>query len=513
MVFEKRKNIERSTNHETKEGKKVSHIVKFLDLPFEAEKDFCLLKDKEKSYSYNTFMKKAVAAACSLEERNLWGKAIAVKAAHNADTIVAFLGILLSGNYYVPVSDEAPENFVNKLRQQADFVEDWEFAQEEKEVDIEDYNRLLHKLDLISEDDPMYLIFTSGSTGTPKGIMKSHRNMVSFLQAYKEEFQFGREHILGNQTPFYFDASAKDIYISLYCKCRMVILDSQLFMKPKELIAYMNEEKINRIQWVPSALSIVSVVGTFQLIKPAYLQQVYFVGEVFPVKQLLQWMEALPQTEFINLYGSSEMAGICAFSRLSYEEIKEKEVIPIGKPLGNSEIFLIDEKGAMINEAGVTGEIYVASKAIASGYYKNTEKSEAAFVSCAFGDSKSGNYYRTGDLAQWDEQGRLCFVSRQDDQIKHMGHRIELGEIETAAMEIESVEEACCLFSGGKIILCITGETDKAYTTRQLKEKIPDYMMPNRIQVLEKIPRNRNGKKDKVKLVELVGGRRKTWKK
>lgn len=286
------------------------HIIEFLNLPFAVAEDFCLLKDQIKSYSYNTFMKKVTALACSLEKEKLWGTAIGVKASHDVDTVVAFLGILLSGNYYVPVSDEAPESFLNKLRQQADFVENYEVTESEDKIGIDDYNRLLARLDEVSEDDPMYLIFTSGSTGVPKGIVKSHRNMMSFLQAYEEEFHFGKEHILGNQTPFYFDASAKDIYISLYCKSRMVILDSQLFMKPGELVAYLNQEKINRIQWVPSALSIVSIVGTFQLIKPEYLEQVYFVGEVFPVKQLLAWMEALPQTEFINLYGSSEMAGI-----------------------------------------------------------------------------------------------------------------------------------------------------------------------------------------------------------
>lgn len=491
----------------------MSHIIKFLNLPFQAAEDFCLLKDKEKSYSYNTFMQKAVKTACLLEEKKISQKAVAVKAAHNADTIAAFLGILLSGNYYVPISDEAPEGFVNKLREQADFVEKWEEEEDKTEVCIEDYNRLLGKLEGISEDSPMYLIFTSGSTGTPKGIVKSHRNMISFLQAYQQEFQFGTEDILGNQTPFYFDASAKDIYISLYCKCRMVILDSQLFMKPKELIAYMNQEEINRIQWVPSALSIVSVVGTFDLIKPEYLKQVYFVGEVFPVKQLLRWMEALPQTEFINLYGSSEMAGICAFSRLEYEEMKERENIPIGKPLGNSEILLVDENGSVIKDAGVTGEMYVSGDAVASGYYNDAEKSKKVFLSCDFEGSGPKNYYRSGDLAQWDTEGRLQFVSRQDDQIKHMGHRIELGEIETAAAEIESVQEACCLFTGGKIVLCITGESDKAYVTRQLKEKLPEYMIPNRIQVLEEIPHNQNGKKDKIKLEELIGGRRKKWKK
>lgn len=197
---------------------------------------------------------------------------------------------------------------------------------------------------------------------------------------------------------------------------------------------------------------------------------------------------------------------------MDYNEVKEKKSIPIGRPLKNSEIYLLDEEETIIEETGVTGEIYVTGPGIASGYYNDLKNTNKVFVSLQLEGMEQRYYYRTGDLAQWDENGRLQFVGRQDDQIKHMGHRIELGEIETAAMEIASVKEACCLFIKGKIVLCVAGETDKAYITGQLREKLADYMMPKRIEVLEEIPKNKNGKKDKLRLEQLVG-ERKRWKK
>lgn len=478
----------------------MNHIIQFLDLPFQVEKDFCIFKDKDTSCFYNEFMKKVVAVALSIAKQNKKKQGIAVFASHNVETIIYFIGILLSGNYYVPISDEAPEELVNKIRQQADFTEDIEITYQENQVTSKDYDMLIAQLESASIDDIMYMVFTSGSTGVPKKVAKTHRNMISFLQAYTKGLKFNQEHILGNQTPFYFDASAKDIYTTLYCKCKMVILDSRLFVNPIRLVSFLNEEKINRIQWVPSALSIVSMLHTFEQVKPLYLQQVCFVGEVFPIPQLLYWMKELPETEFINLYGASEMAGICAYAVLEYDEIVVTKQIPIGMPLQNSEIILVDQENNQIHAPNMPGEIYVSSEAIAPDYITKDE-------------NMTKGYYHTGDLAIWDEKGRLQFVGREDDQIKHMGHRIELGEIETAAREIQDVEDACCIFAKNKIILFIQGQLDKAVVTKALKAKIADYMLPSKILLVDEIPKNKNGKKDKIRLKEMLEERKKVWKK
>lgn len=316
----------------------MSNIIDFLNLPVIYENDFLLCSDKEKSYSYNEFMEKALYLADYIVKKNIKNRPIGVLASHDADTLVKFIAVLLSGNYYVPVSDEAPQSFVEKIKEQIDmayFLQDFSETENDKNTEYKDnkavvketLDKISEKLKIwrkdIDEDSPLYIIFTSGSTGVPKGILKSHGNMIDFIQAYQKEFKFDENTVLGNQAPFYFDASAKDIYTMLYSKSKLHILDASLFMKPIELVKYLNEKKIDVIQWVPSALSIISTLGTFKIVKPEFLKKVMFVGEKFAVPQLLKWMEVLPEVDFVNLYGSSEMAGICAFCHLEKDDIEK----------------------------------------------------------------------------------------------------------------------------------------------------------------------------------------------
>lgn len=479
----------------------MSNIVDFLNLPVRYDDDFCLCSDSDKSYSYNEFMEKALMLADEIADKNIRNQAIGVRAFHNADTLIEFMAVLLSGNYYVPVSDEAPDSFFEKIKKQIDismFIEKLPdnicniSGVKQQQLDRVS-ERLAFLRESIGESSPLYMIFTSGSTGIPKGILKSHENMMDFIKAYHKEFKFDKNTVLGNQAPFYFDASAKDIYTMLYCKSKLHILDASLFMKPVELVKYLNEKRINTIQWVPSALSIVSTLGTFKVIKPEYLKRVMFVGESFAVPQLLKWMEELPDVDFVNLYGSSEMAGICAFCHIEKDDIEKNQSIPIGGPLSNSKIFIIDSEGKEITDG--EGELVVCSNALAKEYLNEPELTKKVFVK-----RKEGHCYCSGDMASYDSEGRIIFAGRRDHQIKHMGHRIELGEIETAALNIRNVKDACCIYHKNKIILFYCGEIDKAELTTELKKTLAEYMIPNKMVLLDEIPLNANGKKDRIAL-------------
>lgn len=479
----------------------MNNIVDFLDLPVRYEEDFCLCSDNWKSYSYNEFMEKALMLANEIVDKNIKNQPIGIRAFHNTDTLIEFMAVILSGNYYVPVSDEAPDSFLDKVKKQIDISMFLEKLPDDissvSKVNEEKLNNISRRLEQwrnsIDESSPLYVIFTSGSTGVPKGILKSHGNMIDFIKAYHKEFKFDKNTVLGNQAPFYFDASAKDIYTMLYCKSKLHILDASLFMKPVELVKYLNKKLINTIQWVPSALSIVSTLGTFKVIKPEYLKRVMFVGESFAIPQLLRWMEELPDVDFVNLYGSSEMAGICAFCHLKKDDIEKKQSIPIGGPLSNSKVFIIDSEGKEITDG--EGELVVCSNALAKEYIDQPELTKKVFVK-----RKEGHCYCSGDIASYDSEGRLIFAGRRDHQIKHMGHRIELGEIETAALNIKNVKDACCIYHKNKIILFYCGEQDKAELTTELKKSLADYMMPNKMVLLDEIPLNANGKKDRIAL-------------
>lgn len=480
-----------------------------------------LLFDETQQMTQRVVWERAMRVGIWLQEKGIFNEPVGVVARHRADTLVLYLGVLASGNYYVPLQPEIRKNRLNNICIQTGMSVILDSDRDEEQVipaevpvrlvkegetslvpvTEEKCRRLAECRARLPKDALMYLIFTSGSTGEPKGIKKTHRGMVHFLRAYIQKFGFDSSDRLANQTPFYFDASAKDIYLAFKQKCRLYVIDEHMFVMPLRLAQFMEEERITVIQWVPSALCMLSRFRVFDQVTFHYLKKVLFVGEVMPVNQLRIWMEALPDTEFTNLYGASEMAGVCmSWTVKSLPE--DTASLPIGFPLPGCGVYLIRD-GSVITEAEETGEIYLHSETLALGYLGDPERTSKVFVERPGRELPEGIYYRTGDLAKYDENGALVFVARDDDQIKHMGHRIELGEISTALTGLSDVRGSCCIYAKEKIVLFYEGIPTKARVRNYLREKLVDYMIPNKIIQLEELPRNDNGKADRQKLKEI----------
>ena len=467
--------------------------------------------DEQHALSFSELKKFSQKIANRIENKNT---VIGVMAHRDVFTIPMFLGVTYSGRCYVPIDPEMPVEKIRKIVESAGIktVMSCELGDKEKiesagaeflqiASNMEDTDtRETLEIKECDNQELLYLIYTSGSTGMPKGVAKSYKAMESFIDAYQKEFAFDEHTIIGNQTPFCFDASAKDIYMMAACGATLEILPTTLFSFPVRLVEYMNARKINFISWVPSALTIVTTLNTFTEIVPKYLKKVFFVGEVFAAKHLNKWMDALPDAEFVNLYGSSEICGISCFYRIK-EKIDVKDSIPVGGALSNCDVRLIHD-GMSVETSDVSGEIYVASQALADGYFGDPTKTEQSFVFADFGDGEK-RYYRTGDVARYNENGELVFMARSDYQIKHMGHRIELGEIETAAMAMKGLEKCCCLYDNkrSRMILYAQLEAESKITAAEirseLKASLSDYMVPHRVKILEKLPLNTNGKIDR----------------
>ena len=435
-------------------------------------------------------------------------------------TIALFMGCIYSTKCYVPIDPSLPLEKLEKIIKSSGIktivsceLEDKAFVEsvgvKYQYLDFE----ALRKEEVIefsiperNEQELLYIVYTSGSTGVPKGVAKSYKAMKNFMEAYEAEFSFNEDTIMGNQTPFYFDASAKDIYMMIASGARLEILPTRLFSFPVRLIEYMNAREINFISWVPSALTIVTTLNTFVEIIPQYLRKVFFVGEVFAAKHLNKWIEALPNTEFVNLYGSSEICGISCFYRIK-DKVEGTAAIPIGKALQNCDVKLVTD-GRLTAKAEEAGEIYVSSEALAEGYFGDNEKTRDSFVALDLGEGIK-RYYRTGDIAKYDENGDIVFQARKDYQIKHMGHRIELGEIETAAVGMDGLEKCCCVYDEkrSKIILYTQLEQGCELTAKEirknLKNLISEYMIPHKVVIMEQLPMNQNGKIDRVRLRDM----------
>lgn len=467
--------------------------------------------DREVCFTFAQLRFYARRLAGCLLDRGLSGRNIAVVARHEAWTPVLFFGVLYAGCAYVPLDADQPEEKRQKilsgsgaslvLHHGLPLGDSLSVTQALLEAAPDPEAQLCRIQQTLPPDAPAYLVYTSGSTGVPKGVVKSHGAVLNYIAAYTEVFSFTEENILGNQTPFFFDASAKDLYLMAATGAALEVIPAELFSFPVGLVEYMNERRINFISWVPSALSIVTQLNTFVEVLPTTLKRVFFVGEVFPMKQLNRWRAALPDIRYVNLYGSSEIAGVACFYEVR-GEFADGESLPIGGSLPNCTVHLVAE-GRIVTEPDVVGEIYIASPALALGYFGDPEKTRESFPTLDLGDGVCRRYFRTGDMARYDSLGRLVFAARRDYQIKHMGRRIELGEIEAAADSLEEIQRSCCLYDHGKrkIVLFCQPAPGVAATGRDirkaLREKLSDYMVPAKVHILESLPLNPNGKIDR----------------
>ncbi len=198
---------------------------------------------------------------------------------------------------------------------------------------------------------PMFGIFTSGSTGVPKLVVKSGRAMGSFITEYCRTFGFTSDEVFGNQIPFYFDASTKDLFATAFLGASCVIIPQSVFSFPVNLVKVLNDCRVTTIVWVPSALSSAARFNVFSVSRPEYLNNVLFVGEKMPVKYLNVWRNALPGTRFVNLYGSTEVAGNSCYFTVS-RDFEDGDILPVGMPFDGTRIVLIDPETGLPSDKG-----------------------------------------------------------------------------------------------------------------------------------------------------------------
>lgn len=497
----------------------MSNLLGYLVCSCQNHPNKLAVSEKNAGYTYQELLILSKKIAQLINQYHLSNQPIAVMGNHCIDTVAIFLGVLYSGNFYVPIDPEMPAHKMQIIFNDTKFPIVFGTEHNRESIDNLNYNGAFYtvfdvtdiedidlELPQISGEEPAYMVYTSGSTGVPKGVIKSHKAVISFIEAFTNTFNFSENEVIGNQTPFFFDASAKDIYLMLKLGCTMEILPSTLFSLPPELIDYINKRKITYACWVPTVLSIVAQLNPFSMIIPNTLKKLFFVGEVMPVKHLKKWMEALPDIQYVNLYGASETAGVCCYYDVKQQDLNRIS-LPIGKAFDNCMIYLLDN-GNIIEEVNHIGEIFIVSDSLAIEYYHDNEKTKNSFLFMDFGNGPK-RCFKTGDLAQYDENNNLIFAVRTDFQIKHMGHRIELGEIEAVCTNLDIIDQCCCLYDASKrtiILICKTSQETvlKPQEIKSiLKLHLSAYMVPGKVIILDKLPLNANGKIDRQKLKEI----------
>ena len=271
-------------------------------------------------------------------------------------------------------------------------------------------------------------------------------------------------------------------------------------MFPNKVMDWLEENKVSTLIWAVSALTLINRLHGLKYKAPESINKILFSGEMMPIKQLIAWKSYYPKAMFVNLYGPTEITCNCTY-HIVENDIDMDYKLPLGKPFSNEKVFLLDENDKVVDSSmpGIPAEICVAGTALALGYYNSPEATAKAFTYNPANKLWLEPIYRTGDLAQWGEDGKLYFAGRKDFQIKHMGHRIELEEIEAVLNNTAAVEAGCCFFDDDKkkVVAYYVGAEDKKLIIDEMKKMVPEYMVPNLFIRIDSMPINKNGKTDR----------------
>lgn len=501
----------------------MKNVLEYLEQSAERYADKTVVEDTKSNCLYKELLQNAKSIGSALSAFELPGNPIIVYMDKSVEAVTTFMGIVYAGCFYISISPEQPAarvaqilqvaqpNCIITLGDNADMLHQIGFTG--KVLDYYDIvkneiaeERLQYIRALSQDIDPLYCNFTSGTTGVPKGVLISHRSVIDFMEYFPSIFNITEKDIIGNQAPFDFDVSVKDIYSTLKVGATMVIIPKRFFSIPVQLLDYICERKVTTMIWAVSALCMVTQLKGLTYRVPSEVNKILFSGEPMPVKHLKLWQKYLPNAVYANLYGPTEITCNCTYYIID-KEFGLDEKIPIGKPFPNEKVFLLDINGKEIKDKETIGELCVSGTALALGYYNNLEQTKNVFVQNPSNSRYIELIYKTGDDAFYNKDGNLCFAGRKDFQIKYMGHRIELEEIELIINSYPEIDRACCVLDTNKnqIIAFYVGCMEGVQVKNKMHESLPGYMIPKTFIALSELPVSANGKIDRAKLLDTWG--------
>ncbi|MDO4966616.1 MAG: amino acid adenylation domain-containing protein [Lachnospiraceae bacterium] len=472
--------------------------------------------DDEKTLTYKELYELSDVVASNLIDKITVGTPIPLIMKKSCDALVILWGIIKAGGCYCVIDAMQPkvriESIINTLNSK------YVIAKSDSAKKLENLSCEIISPESLFENngtkatsvvhidtDPLYIMFTSGSTGVPKGVIVNHRSVIDFIDQFTTLFGFSCEDVIGNQAPWDFDVSVKDIFSAARVGAAIRLIPKKYFSLPVDLVTLLDKDKVTTLTWAVSALVILSSRGALEKLAPKYINKILFSGEVMPVKQYNIWRGFYPDALFVNVYGPTEITCNCTY-HIVEGIYPEDSVIPAGKAFPNERVFLLSDDDKLISkdEKNTEGEICVSGTAVVIGYYNNPEETNKRFVQNPLNKLYPEIIYRTGDLAYYDENEDLVYTSRKDFQIKHMGHRIELSEIDRCINRNENVNMSCTIFHDEKIIAFVEGNIEEKALVAEMRKILPVFMIPSEFRFVESMPFNNNGKIDRKALALLL---------
>lgn len=353
--------------------------------------------------------------------------------------------------------------------------------------------------------DLAYILYTSGSTGTPKGVVHTHRSGRSFVEWVQRTYDIVPADVFSSHAPFHFDLSILDLYASLGSGASVRLISSLESMMPPYLVKSVSEWGITIWYSVPSILTAMMEVGQLETHGFGNVRTLLFAGEVFPTPQLRRLRRALPGVRLSNLFGPTE-TNVCTYYDVP-DKIPDDRPIPIGRGCEHLDTFVIDANGNQVG-VGEEGTLWVKGGHVMSGYWD-----AGALGKGLARDPRNPSEmaYCTGDQVRLQPDGNYEFLGRRDQMIKVRGYRVEAGEIEAVLATHPSVVEAVVVplpdeRTGSRIVSTVVLRLGQGVEPSSLRsycgERLPSYMVPEQIEVVESLPRTSTGKADRKMLLE-----------
>jgi amino acid adenylation domain-containing protein len=431
---------------------------------------------------------------------------IGISVERSLEMIIGVLGILKAGGAYVPIDPNYPSERIKFMLKDSGISVLLTQSPLKKQLPL---TELKHQVICLDEevfaeeltdnpspeskpDNLAYVIYTSGSTGRPKGVMIEHKAIVNLALGWAETFQVHNHSRLLQFGSFSFDLSVAEIATTFVTGACLYLAHKETLLPSQSLVDFLTQHKITHSFLSPSALSVLPNASL------PHLQCMTVGGEVCTAELVSKWGTG---RSLYNCYGPTESTVTAAIYLCKPNGKKP----PIGKPISNLHIYILDQNNQLL-PPGIPGELCIAGVGLARGYLNlnRPETTSQKFIKIElFGQTE--RIYKTGDLARWNADGNLEYLGRIDEQIKLRGFRIELGEIESILLQHPLIKKAVVILyeadTNPRLIAYIT-EVKKSVNLEievkeYLKNRLPNYMIPSQIMVLEQLPLTANGKLDR----------------
>ncbi|MGD2093014.1 MAG: amino acid adenylation domain-containing protein, partial [Candidatus Aminicenantes bacterium] len=481
--------------------------------------------------TYRELNQQSLRLACGLRERGVEPDIIVgIMVERSLEMIIGILGILKSGGAYLPIDPEYPKDRINyiladsaaKILLTSDAIKrvptpSHLHLSPAPVTEVSSSSTLtLTSTCQVSPANLAYVIYTSGSTGKPKGVMVEHESVINLLYALNKAYPFMESDVYLLKTSYVFDVSVTELLGWFPGGGRLSILEKDEEKEPEKILEVINRDHITHINFVPSMFNVfVEVLTPENINHLSGLKYIFLAGEaLFPelVEKSGRLGRGLMLEKLENLYGPTE-ATVYA-SKYSLRDWKGSTNIAIGKPLGNTRLYILN-RYHRLQGVGLAGELVIAGAGLARGYLNRPGLTAERFVRAVISSSLKTNdrLYKTGDLARWRCDGNIEFLGRMDQQVKIRGFRIEPGEIENQLLNHDNIKEAvvvpgedgkgdkylCAYIVGSKVFNQTAADSE---LREYLSNTLPGYMIPSFFIVLDKIPLTPGGKVDRKSLPE-----------